>query len=54
MKQYRATMTIDVFIDADSEDEADEKFQDMEMIFKVDDVEYGSDLIDWEIEDVVD
>ena len=56
MKQYRATMTINVFIDADSEEDAQSKFEDMDWNFQdsTSNSSYDTDLIDWEIVEVVD
>ncbi len=55
MKEYRATITINVFVNADTQEEADQKFEDMEMIFKDEDGNhYDSDIIDWDIEEVID
>jgi len=49
MKEYRATLTINVFINAESEEDANDIFQDMNMDFSLDDKEFSSDLVDWEI-----
>ena len=55
MKQYRATMTINVFIDADSEEDAQQKFEDMDIYFGNENRNgYDSDIIDWEINEVGD
>jgi hypothetical protein len=56
MKHYKVTMTIDVFIDANSADEAQQKFEDMSYDFYNDDSQvYESMLIDSNgIEEVVD
>jgi hypothetical protein len=54
MKEYRATMTINVFIDADSEEDAQAKFEDMDFLFQNEHRNaYDTDLIDWEIEEVI-
>jgi hypothetical protein len=55
MKEYKATMTINVFIEADSEEEAQGKFEELDMSFRDTDGNYLEDqLIDWEISEVVD
>lgn len=55
MKQYRVTMTIDVFIDAESEEDFQSKFEDMDYLFQNENRNaYDTDLIDCEIEEVVD
>lgn len=47
MKQYRVTMTINVFIDAESEEDAQSKFDEMSYDFYDDDWKhYESMLID--------
>jgi hypothetical protein len=56
MKEYRATLTINVFIFADNEDDANAKFEDMDISFIDPDSndELQSDLIDWELSEVDD
>jgi hypothetical protein len=56
MKQYRATITVNVFINAENEEEANDTFQDMEMRFTDgnSDGEFESDLIDLEIAEIGD
>jgi hypothetical protein len=50
--EYRATITVNVFIIAENQEEAELKFQDMDISFHDpdDESELQSDLIDWEIE----
>lgn len=53
-KEFRATMTVNVFITADSQEEADSKFEDMEIDFRdpyTDEI-LQSDLIDWDVTEV--
>lgn len=51
-KEYRATITVNVFIIAENQEEAEQKFQDMDINFydPDDESELQSDLIDWDIE----
>lgn len=55
-KEFRCTMKVNVFIVADSQEEADSKFEDMDIEFH--DPDSGdllqSELIDWKINDVGD
>lgn len=54
MREYRATMTINVFIQAESEEDAQSKFEDVTMTFKDEDGNrLDNDLIDWDIEEVI-
>jgi hypothetical protein len=54
MKEYRVTLTINVFINAEDEEDAQRKFEDMEIRFHDPDTcdELQSDLIDSEIFDI--
>jgi hypothetical protein len=55
MKEYRNTMTINVFVKAESEEEANFLFQDMEIIFRNGDGSINdSDIIDEDVEEVID
>ena len=55
MKTFRNTMTINAFIKANSQEEADEIFQNMHINFSDDGgQEIESDLIDWEINEIDD
>ena len=56
MREYRATLTINVFITAESEEEANDKLQDMEISFTDPDShdELQNELIDWEVNDLGD
>ena len=51
MKEYRATLTVNVFIFAEDDDEAQLKLEDMDISFNDPDNgdELQSDLIDWDI-----
>lgn len=54
MKEYRATLTVNVFIFAEDDDEAQLKLEDMDISFSDPDNgdELQSDLIDWELTDM--
>ena len=54
MKEYRATITVNVFLTAENQEEADEKFGAMELEFKDPDKDESlmSDLIDMEVTEV--
>jgi hypothetical protein len=55
MREYRATMTINVFIKAESEEDAQNKFEELDIRFQTDNgVLCDNDLIDWEIVEVID
>ena len=56
MKEYRATLTINVFIFAENDEDAQRQFEDLDISFNDPDNgdELQSDLIDWEITDVTD
>ena len=56
MKEYRATLTVNVFIFAEDDDEAQLKLGDMDISFNDPDNgdELQSDLIDWDITDMGD
>jgi len=56
MKEYRATLTINVFITAENEEEAADKFHDMDISFVDPDTDESlqSDLIDMEVIEVGD
>lgn len=53
MKEYRITLTENIFIKANSEEEAQEIFEDMTIIFENDGVVHDSDTIDVEITEVI-
>lgn len=52
LKHFRITMTINVFVDAENEDAAQEIAQDMEISFKDGEKELEQNLIDWEVSEV--
>ena len=54
MKEYRLTLTTNVFIKANSEEEANDMFVNMEIIYKNGGVFHDSDIIDSEITEVID
>jgi hypothetical protein len=56
MKEYRATLTVNVFITADNEEEAIDKFHDMDISFTDPDTDESlqSDLIDIDVTEVGD
>jgi hypothetical protein len=51
MKEYKCTMTVNVFCQAENEEQAHEFFQDMEITFRNPNTSelMDSDLIDWEV-----
>jgi hypothetical protein len=56
MKEFRYTMTINVFIKAEDAGEAETKYQEMEIRFKdeVSGETFQSDIIDVDSEEVID
>ena len=52
MKEYRITTTINVFINAESEEAAELIAQEMDISFTHDDKALYDELIDWEVSEV--